>query len=154
MEIINKNLRWFVVLVFIGLVFFLVKSDFSKKKEAVQIHSVKIADKIIKVDLALTQKEQERGLSGRKSLAENEGMLFVFSKPAENYFWMKDMFFPIDIIWIDDNFNIVFIEKNALPESYPETFGPNKKSKYVLELGANFAEKNNLKENERVTLLP
>ena len=119
-----------------------------------KINYVKIAGKLLKVDLATTTREQEQGLSGRKDLADDAGMLFIFQKPSVNYFWMKDMNFPIDMVWIDENFQVVYIEKNAKPESYPKTFGPNKNSKYVLEVQARFSEKNNLKVGEKIEFLP
>ncbi|MCX6751552.1 MAG: DUF192 domain-containing protein, partial [Candidatus Nomurabacteria bacterium] len=88
---------------------------------------------------------QEKGLSGRKSLNEDQGMLFVFYKSEIYPFWMKDMNFAIDIIWIDEDFRVVFIKKNASTQSYPETFTPNQNARYVLEGSAGFSEKNNLK---------
>ena len=119
-----------------------------------KISFVKIAGQKLKVDLAITTEEQERGLSGRKDIKDDVGMLFIFQNSSKNFFWMKEMNFPIDMIWIDENFQVLYIEKNAKPESYPETFGPNKNSKYVLEVKANFSEKNNLKVGEKVEFLP
>lgn len=118
-----------------------------------KIQYVKIAGKIIKVELALTAEEQEQGLSGRNKLKEEEGMLFVFNHIGQYSFWMKDMNFALDIIWIGEDFNVVYIKKNALPESYPETFTPNGDTKYVLEVLAGFSEKNNLKVGEKVEFL-
>src|SRR3989344_9043068 len=75
---------------------------------------IKIAGQTIKVDLVLTPAEQEKGLSGRSELKEGEGMLFVFNKPDKHLFWMKDMNFPIDIIWLDVNKKVIYIKKSAL----------------------------------------
>ena len=118
------------------------------------IQYVKIAGQTIKVDLALTPKTQEQGLSGRTELKENEGMLFVFNKPSQYSFWMKDMNFPIDIIWLGEDLRIVYIEKEAKPESYPNAFTPDQKAKFVLEVMSGFSEKNNLKEGDIVKFLP
>ncbi len=118
------------------------------------IQYVNIAGQNLKVDLALTEAEQEQGLSGRQSLNENEGMLFVFDTPGKYAFWMKDMNFPLDIIWIGENMQVVYIKKNALPELYPETYGPGLNdgdAKYVLEVTAGFSDKNNLKVGDNVT---
>ena len=114
------------------------------------IKSVKIGDNILNVDLALTQEAQELGLSFRKSLEENKGMLFVFEVPKKYSFWMKDMNFPIDIIWIGIDDRIVYIKENVKPESFPESFAPSKDSKYVLEAASGFSGKNNLKEGDLV----
>ena len=80
-----------VVILFLGvIVFFLTNQNiFLQKTTGNDIKFVQIAGQIIKVDLALTPLEQERGLSGRESLKNDEGMLFIFPKPSINYFWMK-----------------------------------------------------------------
>lgn len=113
------------------------------------IKYVKIAGQDIKVDLALNEKTQRQGLSGRKELKENEGMLFVFDKSGKYPFWMKDMNFPLDIIWLSEDLEVVYIKKRALPESFPENFIPEKNAKYVLEVVSGFSEKNNLKAGDR-----
>jgi uncharacterized membrane protein (UPF0127 family) len=118
-----------------------------------EIQYLKIAGKVLKVDLALTQKDQEQGLSGRKELNEEEGMLFVFNHTGQYPFWMKDMNFAIDIIWLGEDLRVVYIKKNALPESYPETFLPDQNAKYVLEVLSQFSEKNNLKVGDKVEFL-
>jgi hypothetical protein len=114
------------------------------------IKYVKIAGQDIKVDLALTSAEQEQGLSGRLNLNDNEGMLFIFPRSGNYPFWMKDMNFPIDMIWIGENLQVVYIKKDARPELYPETYGPERDAKYVLEVVSGFSDKNSLKEGERV----
>lgn len=107
--------------------------------------SIKIDSKEIKVEIADTDEKRERGLSGRKSLGKNEGMLFIFQLPAKYSFWMKDMFFPLDIIWIDENKRVSAISKNIFPETYPASFSPSEDVKYVLEVNAGWAEKNGVK---------
>lgn len=72
---------------------------------------VLIGGKKIRVDIADTVVTRTQGLSGRTSLAETDGMLFVFENADRYGFWMKDMNFAIDIIWIDPEKNIVYIEK-------------------------------------------
>ncbi len=97
---------------------------------------VVLGGKSFNVEVARTEFELERGLSGHKPLADNEGMIFVFSKPDRHGFWMKDMNFPIDILWIDENFKIVHIEKSVLPQSFPKVFYPEASVLYVLEISA------------------
>jgi uncharacterized membrane protein (UPF0127 family) len=90
---------------------------------------------LIDAEIADTPEAQAQGLSGRTSL--NGGMLFVFDRPDKYGIWMKDMNFPIDIIWLDENKKIVTIQENATPESYPsKTFFPSSSSLYVLELNS------------------
>lgn len=87
------------------------------------------------IDYAVTPEEQKRGLSGRPSLPEGRGLLFVFERPAPP-FWMPDMNFAIDIVWIGEDKRIVDITENATPESYPTTFAPKFPATYVLEIAA------------------
>lgn len=154
METINKNFfSWILIFFIVFLGFLLIKNNSPKNSEIDKIQYLKIAEKILKVDLALTQQEQEQGLSGRNKLNEDEGMLFVFNHMGQYPFWMKDMNFAIDIIWLGEDLNVVYIKKNALPESYPETFSPSQNAKYVLEVLAGFSEKNNLKVGDKVEFL-
>lgn len=94
----------------------------------------------IEAELATTPQEQEQGLSGRLALAQGSGMFFVFDHPDKWGIWMKDMRFPIDILWADENGMIVTIEKNVSPATYPNSFYPTVPSSYVLELPAGFAD--------------
>ena len=92
-----------------------------------------------------TPQAREQGLSGKDSLPDNTAMLFVFDIPDIYGFWMKDMKFPIDIIWIDADHHIVSMQRSLSPNTFPKVFYPSANSLYVLETVAGFAEKNNLK---------
>ncbi len=118
------------------------------------IGHIEIAGKTLKVDLAITPAEQEQGLSGRTGLAADQGMLFIFPNPGQYAFWMKDMNFPIDMIWFDQNLSVIYIKENAPPSSYPQTFGPAEDAKYVLEVDAGFSAENGLKIGDKMKLLP
>ena len=160
-----KNKKLFIgiiIILFLSLFLILFMSDTKKSKlsdfrsvsEKNTINFIKIGDKNIKVELATTESEQARGLSGRNNLAEDAGMLFIFDKPAKYSFWMKEMNFPIDMIWLSDDLHIVYIKNDARPESYPEDFTPTADAKYVLEVNAGFSEKNNLVVGNSVQFLP
>lgn len=90
----------------------------------------------IKIFIADTDISREQGLSGVKTLLSGNGVLFVFDTPGKYGFWMKDMYFPIDMIWIDSNKKIVGVTKNVLPSSYPFVFMPPQAIVYVLEMNA------------------
>ena len=140
----NKNLfSVLIILIFIVFGFLLI----SKSSD---VQYVTIGGENIKVELAETTAERAQGLSGRKNLAEGTGLLFIFEKPGHYPFWMKNMNFPIDIIWISRDKKIVFIEKNATPKSYPKNFGGEVESSYVLEVVAGFADKHNLAIGDQV----
>lgn len=121
----------------------------TEKKESAL---VRIGSALIHAEVADTPAVRERGLSGHAPLSANEGMLFVFDKEDEHGFWMKDMLFSIDIIWIDSNYTIVSIKENAAPESYPDVFYPSSPAKYVLEVRAGFVSTHGIAEGARVVV--
>jgi uncharacterized membrane protein (UPF0127 family) len=102
----------------------------------------------IGVRVADTPKTRELGLSYFKSLPESEGMLFLFDKSGAYPFWMKGMNFPLDIIWLkreeDGGFRVVYLEKNVLPSSYPNTINPKVLSDAILEINSNLSTVYNL----------
>ena len=96
-----------------------------------------IGNGVFDTRLALDNASRERGLSGVNSLGPNEALLMVFEYESDWGVWMKNMKFPIDIVWLDEAKKVVHIVKNASPEySTDKTFKPNKPAKYVLELPA------------------
>lgn len=93
--------------------------------------TIYINDKEYKVKEAKTEEEKRKGLQGVKKLPENEGMLFYFNDCEKPAMWMDKTKIPLDIIFIDDDFEVLHVY-HAQPEdrtlvSYPDT-------KYVLEL--------------------
>lgn len=101
--------------------------------------SITLPNGIVKAEVADTSASREQGLSGRKGLGKTEGMLFVFPLAGRYGFWMKDMLFPIDIIWINENGVVVNVVENAKPEDYPTTYINQAPASYVLEIQANKA---------------
>ena len=71
--------------------------------------NITVNDQILIADISATHEQRTKGLSVKDALAENEAMLFVFDVEAEHRFWMKDMKFPIDIIWISSDKIVVDI---------------------------------------------
>ena len=135
----NKKIfiLFIAILIFIVIFFFISKNKTQSE--------VILNGKTFSVEVVSSQSALERGLSGHKPLLENQGMLFIFPKPDNYGFWMKDMTFPIDIIWIKSSFEIIYIEKSLLPETYPKIFYPNSPALYVLEISAGISHKINLK---------
>lgn len=121
-----------------------------------RLHSSKyviIGDAQVKVEVVDDNKSREKGLSGRDNLPRNEGMLFVFDRSDYHGIWMKDMNFSIDIIWIGTNMQVVHLEKDVSPDTYPETFKPEQKARYVLEVPTNFIKSEGIKIGDLVTVL-
>ena len=152
------NNRFFILLgsalLLLGVLFLL----FFNKKESVVIPTgfadgVLVSEDIrIAVSIADTPEEREQGLSDTDPLPPNTGKFFVFEEPGEYGFWMKDMNYSIDIIWLHESLSIVSIAKNATPESFPEVFYPARNSMYVLEVPAGFSTIHSLEEGQSFTL--
>lgn len=115
-----------------------------------QSGTVKINNKIINVDIADNDCKRELGLSGRVLLNDGNGMIFVFEKDGNYGFWMKQMNFALDIIWISADFHIVGMERSLSPSTYPKVFGQNYMAQYVLELPAGYSNKNNIKIGDKI----
>jgi uncharacterized membrane protein (UPF0127 family) len=142
------TLLLFAVLVLIGG--FFIRGYFSSNKESKEIttsvysSTFTLSNSVFHVDVAETADKLMMGLSGRKSLGESEGLLFKFPQIGKYGFWMKDMFFPIDILWFTSDKRLVAVSEWVLPESYPEAFYPPVEIQYVLELPAGTFSKSNL----------
>lgn len=104
------------------------------------------------VDIADTDEERIQGLSGRESLPEGEGLLFLFDTADSWGIWMKDMQFPIDILWADAEGRISTIAADISPATYPEVFLPSAPAQYVLELPAGYAAKAGIAEGDKIVL--
>lgn len=111
-----------------------------------------LAGEEILVTVADTPVLREKGLSFHKPFLENEGMFFIFPEPGLYGFWMKDMLFPIDIIWFDANRKVVDVWEHATPDSYPKIYTPREASQYVLEVGTGFYKNHALKSGDVLEL--
>ncbi len=133
------------VIVAVTLIGFLTTKNYPSK--------LVMGGKTFIVDVSDTSFTQKRGYSGRAPISDNQGMIFVFDTVDKHGFWMKDMRFAIDIIWMDENYVINHIEKSVTPETYPKVFVPNEPAKYVLEVSAGQVEKLGVKIGDKVNFL-
>ena len=102
--------------------------------------NVRVAGHSFQTEFATTDETRQRGLSGRDSLVSNAAMLFVFDDSKQRCFWMKDMKFTIDIVWLDASKRVVGVKHNAQPASYPDSYCHDH-TQYVVEFVAGTAEK-------------
>ena len=119
--------------------------------------NVTLNGQVLIADVSTTNEQRTKGLTVKDSLAENEAMLFVFGNQAPHRFGMKDMKFPIDILWVDSDKTIVHIEHNLQPCSSGvlcSTYEPNVKALYVLETVGGFAEKYDVVKGTTVQFEP
>jgi len=115
---------------------------------------VELAGQLVNVEVADDSQEMQRGLSGRESISEDEGMLFVYSSGTVPGFWMKDMLMPIDIIWIR-NGRVVAISEQVqpepgIPDDQLKIYNPGTQVDHVLEVQAGWSGKNGLKIGDEV----
>lgn len=149
---VMKNLipLLFLLALFIAIIglsprFFPPEKEPPSGNEAGYEHGViSLANASVAVEIPLTKTDFEKGLGERDSLSENGGMLFLCLPDAYPKFWMKEMRFPIDIIWIDDTFTVVDITQNAAPESFPDILTPARPAAHALEVNAGFAEEHEI----------
>lgn len=111
-------------------------------------------DHCFKVEVVEEPKERQKGLMFRGQLAPDQGMLFIFEEEGIHPFWMKNTFFPLDIIWVQGTGQVADIEKNTAPcgEDVCESIVPQGESKYVLEINAGTSDKIGLKIGDRMVI--
>jgi uncharacterized membrane protein (UPF0127 family) len=125
-------------------------SETTQKTSAPSV--LEIGGRTVELEIARTPAERQQGLSGRTGLPENNALLFIFEDEGFYNFWMKDMKFAIDMIWLDKEYTVVGLHQNIAPETFPDTFTSTKPAFYVLETAAGFAQKYAIKEGTRLTI--
>lgn len=106
------------------------------------------------VTVADTPETQAKGLSGVTKLGTNEGKFFVFDHAGKHGMWMKDMFIPLDILWISDTLEVVHIERVVTPETFPTVFAPPSDARFVLEVNAHLTDTLKLEVGDRIFVPP
>ena len=122
--------------------------------------TIKLDDEILVVQIADNDAKRNQGLQWHKELPYNEGMLFVFDGSGTRSMWMLGMQFNLDIIWFDENSNVVAIEKNVPlcmttieVVACRENGVSGDNAKYVLEVTAGFVDKFNITENSKLEII-
>ncbi len=120
-------------------------------KTVADVFPIKVGDKVVRMQLAVSEPEQERGLMERRDLGADDGMLFVYAKPQQMHFWMHDTPTPLDIGFFDAN--------GILVEFYPmqpfdETTVSSRSAdiKYPLEMNQGWFSKNAIKPGAKLDL--
>lgn len=148
-------IKLFIIVVIVAAAFGVYYFNYGKLRSAsvgdLKTVLVTIRNKIVEAQIADNLITRKQGLSSRAGLGENQGMLFVYNEPGSYSFWMKDMNFPIDIIWIDENYKIVDISKNVSPSTFPQTFQSSNPAKYIIEVNANWSDVNFIKIGDLVS---
>lgn len=113
--------------------------------------SLLMAGKELQIILADTDALRIKGLSGSTPIAENHAMFFLFDKPDKYGFWMKDMLYSIDIIWVNIKGQVIHIVHNANPESFPKVFKPTTDAIAVIEVKSGLTKDIGLTEGEYIS---
>jgi len=109
----------------------------------------------VAAELAVTDEERQQGLMFREKIADDQGMLFIFDDEEVHSFWMKNMSFSIDILWLDKQRRIVHLESRVPPcaaDPCP-SYTPDRPASFVLELQSGAAEKHGLKLYDRLDFI-
>jgi len=147
-------IAYVALLLIVGLLVFAKFGAFSFLPFVGNNKTATINNQKIKLLVANDEKSRQIGLSNRKSLPEDTGMLFIFPKKGKYGFWMKDTQIPLDIIYINDT-KVAHIVKNAPPQAGKNNnlpiYTPPVDINYVLELNAGQADKYKIQNGSTVT---
>ncbi|KKS82705.1 MAG: hypothetical protein UV58_C0006G0004 [Candidatus Wolfebacteria bacterium GW2011_GWC1_43_10] len=150
-------LLFLLVLLVLGLIaiYWTIKNaGFSKDWQDNDWAKISIGQGEITAELAVSWSKKSIGLSGKGSLADNQGMLFIFNQPTTPSFWMKDMKFNLDFVWINGD-KIVDLSKNVpapLSDQSPVVISPKESADKVLEINAGTADKLNIQVGDKINI--
>ncbi len=152
----KKMILIFLVVVIVSGVLVASYLSMGEESSGLKTANLLIGDKKLEVEVADSASARATGLSYHKSLGEDKGMYFIFSSLSSHSFWMKDMNFPIDIIWIKDN-RVVGVSENVSHQPGAQlwqlkSYSPPDPVNRVLEVNAGWFLKNGIKIGDRVEL--
>jgi len=115
-------------------------SEARRKSEPEVVLSTRAGEQHVKVEVARSDPERQRGLMYRQSLEAGRGMIFLFEKPEQHMkFWMKNTYIPLDMIFIGPDKHVVFVEENAEPLTMQSRGPDDDESQFVLEVPGGWA---------------
>ena len=131
------------------------------KLESVEfpVGTIKVDDVPLQVQIADTEPRRARGLMFQDALPYDQGMIFVFDQPGLYSLWMLNMQFSLDMIWFDENGNVVHIEKDvppckaALEIATCQSVVPDDEALYVLEVTSGFIDQNNVTKDSKLSII-
>ncbi len=122
--------------------------------------TVRISGLEILVEVAQTGEERAKGLSGRESLAEGSGMLFVLEDERQPSFWMKGMLISLDFIWISSDLRVADLTEHVPPpvsataDADLPRYQPDQPVRYVLEVNAGVVQEAGIQIGDTVVVEP
>jgi uncharacterized protein len=148
------SLNKIIIIFIIILIAFGAFIFFQFSRAGIPTSKATIGEHTFLVSVARTPEELQKGLSDRNSLPQDQGMLFIFEQAGDQSFWMKDMNFPIDIIFINND-RIVSISKNAQPVENNVNlplYSSSQPADKVLEINAGLSDEYGFKVGDQVKI--
>ena len=138
----TKFVLMIMVLVAAGVMF---SNTYAQNSAGLPVETAKLGNVTLSIEIADTPATMEKGLMFHAPLSFNQGMLFVFNPPQLATMWMKNMQYPIDMIWFDGNGNVLHVEKSLHPCTGPDSScavydGNSQQTSYVLEVASGFVD--------------
>ncbi len=148
----KKILISLILILLILIVTVIIAGMLGKPKDS--LVNLRIKDHVFKVEVADTIEERQLGLSKRYSIAEDGGMLFVYDEKGTYGYWMKDMYFPIDILWIEDNIVVDILKSVVIPSTEKDlvVYYPYKPINKVLEIKSGLSDILNIQIGDKITI--
>ena len=121
--------------------------------------TILVDDVALEVQIADSEPRRVRGLMFQDQLPYDQGMIFVFADPGLYSLWMLNMQFPLDMIWFDQDGNVVHIEKDVPPcktvveITACQSVVPDNEASYVLEVTSGFIDQNNITYDSKLTII-
>ncbi len=142
-----------ILIILILIIIIFTKSNYNSNKESNNLSQVCFNKNCFSIELAITQEEKQIGLMNRNHLDKDKGMLFIYTTPQKASFWMKNTLIPLDIIWIDQDFNVVYIANAQSCKQDPcPIYNPDSEALYILEINSNLTKELNIKEGDKVSI--
>jgi uncharacterized membrane protein (UPF0127 family) len=151
----NKKLLGIVIAILLIIAgIFRIKVAFKRPQSPEHYqHNITVGTQTLHIDIATSTQDMAQGLSDRLNMGDDQGMLFDFKSSQLPTFWMKDMNFPLDFLWISQG-KIISITSNAaaapknsdgsFDDSHLPLYTPPSAIDEVLEVNAGWAQKNNI----------
>ena len=136
-----------------------IPSDSKLESVKFPIGTIKIDETVLEVQVADTEPRRIRGLMFQDQLPYDQGMIFVFNESGVYSLWMLNMQFSLDMIWFDENGDIVHIEKNIPPCKTPteimacQSIVPSGEAKYILEVSSGFIDQFNITKDSKLDII-
>ena len=141
------------IILFSSFYFVLFLSFTTGCQRQTELRMIEINSHKLRVEISDSQAKRAKGLSNRDSMPENNGMLFIFDGYQQPYFWMKDMRFPLDIMWLKDQTIVEITPEVAIPTStHLIMYQPGIPVNSILEVNAGWVKRNGILIGDKINI--